>query len=44
LSDEARLRFALLVSAMASRDDSLVVSVMADVGLVVSNCTPEFQV
>ena len=43
LSEDTRLRYAHLVCALASRDDNLVVSVMRDVGLVVENCSPEFQ-
>jgi predicted unusual protein kinase regulating ubiquinone biosynthesis (AarF/ABC1/UbiB family) len=44
LTDAARLRFSLLVCAMASRDNDLVIQVMRDIGLVVENCSPEFQV
>ena len=43
MGDDARLRYALLVCALASRDDNLIVSVLRDVGLIVENCTPEFQ-
>ncbi len=44
LSDASRLRFALLVCAMASRDDELVNEVMREAGLLVENCTEDFKV
>jgi hypothetical protein len=44
LSDESRLRYALLVVALASREDSLVVATMRELGLVVENCSHEFEV
>lgn len=44
LSDESRLRYALLVSALASREEGLLVATMRELGLVVENCSVEFEV